>query len=47
MDVLADRTSRTEERWTLTCSTVDGRRSEHEVLVDRGRAVDVGEACGA
>jgi hypothetical protein len=45
LDVLADRTLRTEERWTLTCATPEGAGGQVEVLVNRGEQVDVGEAC--
>ena len=45
-DVLADRTLRTDELWTLTCTLADGSKSQAEVLVDRGQQVDVGDACG-
>jgi hypothetical protein len=47
VDVLADRTLRTEERWTLTCATEAGHTGEAQVLVDRGQQVDVGDICGA
>ena len=46
-DVLADRTLRTEERWTLTCTTTGGATQKAEVLVDRGQKVDAGALCGA
>ena len=47
LDVLSDRTPRTEERWTLTCTDADGVLHTQDILVDRGQQVDVGSACGA
>ncbi|HUR73226.1 MAG TPA: M14 family zinc carboxypeptidase [Sporichthya sp.] len=35
------------EAWTLTCETPDGRvLGTRQVVVDRGRAIDVGRVCG-
>jgi hypothetical protein len=45
VDVLADRTPRTEERWTLTCATEAGAKSSSEVVVKRGEQADVGRLC--
>ncbi len=45
IDILGDRTLRTEERWTLTCQTASGASQAAEVLVNRGEQVDVGALC--
>ena len=46
-DVLADRTPRQHEKWTLGCVTAGGQAGQVDVLVERGEQVDVGDACGA
>lgn len=45
-DVIADRTQRQFEVWTLSCLTADGLLGQQPVQVDRGEQVDVGDVCG-
>jgi len=46
-DILPIDTPRAFEQWTLTCIVDDQIRGQVGVSVERGKAVDVGDVCGA
>jgi hypothetical protein len=46
-DVVADKTPRQFEQWTVTCTTAQGIAGQAGVSVERGQKVDVGALCGA